>query len=484
MNAANAQIGIKGRVKVEVINHRGEVVRGHGWQRNLLLDQGLNNLADKYFVQLFEYAAAGTGTTATKETVDTANSFTLSGTTLTRTAGTRDFDANDVGKLVRRASSPFTEGIITAINSTTSVELRAVGQTSLANYTAQDILLYSVQQVGLDTETLDRTNDYSSIAGQNSTTDVAEVRTMKRTFIFAPLDEIKELPTDTDPAATYSRTGSAVSQVAGTRDFTAADVGKYIYFPTAEVLTKITALTDATVGATVVSVDSSGTVAAEAIELYGFTEIGEVGFSDTATPGDNLNVRVRLENGSGVSSPLPVYGPTPEAPSEQLRVAYELEVTVSPSTSVSGTALISDPGNLMSGNKTGTYTIEHMALSAVDADGGSNTDYATLEPAEPSAAGLSPDTAALVPLNGPDRSEGATSVDLAAEDYVADSFTRIYEGTFGINDAVATNWRVLGLFDANSETFPFLFRFAANQNKTAAISLVVRFQKTWNRDLS
>lgn len=483
MNAQNARIGIKGRVRAEVVNHLGEIVLSRPWQPNLLLDQGLNNLADVYFAQLFSYAAAGTGTTATKETVDVANSFTLAGTTLTRTAGTRDFTVDDVGKLVRRADTPFTEGIITALTSVTEVELRAVGQTALANYTAKDILLYSVQQVGLDAEVGSRTNDYSAITGDNGTADVSNVRTLTRTFIFEPVAEIVELATDTDPAATYSRAGGTVSQVAGTRDFTAADVGKYIYFPTAGVLTKITGLTDATVGATQVSVDSSGVIAAEAIEFYGFIAYGEVGFSHLETAGDNLNVRVRLES-AGVSDPVPVYGENPETPGQQLRLTYELEVTVTPNTNTAGTALITDTGNLMSGNKTGAYVIERLALSSIDNDGATNTQYATLEPAEAASAGLSPDATALAALNGPDRSEGATSVELVADTYVTDSFTRTYEGTFGINDAIGTNWRVLGLFDTTSETFPFTFRFAANQAKTAAFALTVRFRKTWNRDLS
>lgn len=480
MNAQNARIGIRGRVKAEVINHRGEVVVSRPWQRNLLLDQGMNALADHYFAELFEYAAAGTGDTALKEVVATSNSYTLSGTTLTRTAGTRDFTGDDEGKLVRRADTPFTEAIIVAINSATEVEVRAVGQTALANYTAKDIVLYSVQRTGLDFEVGDRTNDYSSISGDNGTTDASNVRTLKRTLIFAPVAEALE----ETPGATYSRTGATVSQVSGTRDFTASDVGKYIYFPTADVLTKITALTDATVNATKVSVDSSGVIAAEAIEFYGFTRYGQVGFSHTATAGNNLNIMVRLENGAGVADPLDVYGENPESPGQQLRLTYEMEITVEPNTSTAGTALITDPGNLMSGNKVGAYVVEHLALSSIDNDGATNTQYATLEPAEAANAGLSPDTAALVPLNGPDRSEGSTSVELTPEAYVADSFTQIYEGTFGINDAIAANWRVLGLFDVNSETFPFAFRFNANQAKTAAFAVTVRFRKTWNRDLS
>lgn len=469
--------GVKGRVKVDVIDHTGRVVRERPWQRNLILDQGLNNLADLYFAELFEYAAAGTGTTATKEEVDAANSYSLSGTVLTRTAGTRDFTGADVGKLVRRADTPFTEAIITAITDVDEVEVRAVGQTSLANYTAKDIILYSVQQTGLDAEFGDRTNDYSATTGDNGTTDADEVRTLKRTFIFPAVPEQLESPGGGD---VFEQAGTTVTRTAGTRDFTSNDVGKYIYFLTAQVLTKIVSFT----GPTEVEVADSATIAGQFIELYGFVAYGEVGFSAESAAGNNLNIRVRLEDGAESSDPAIVEGENPETPGQQLRVTYEMEITVSPSTSQAGTALITDPGNVMSGNKNGNFTIEHLALSAVDNDGGTNTEYATLEPAEAAEAGLSADTAALVPLDGPDRSEGAVSVALEADAYVADSFTRTYEGTFGINDAIGSAWRILGLFDLNSETFPFLFRFTANQNKDASHALTVRFRKTWNRDLS
>jgi hypothetical protein len=54
-------IGLKGQIKVEVLDHTGNVIEERPWQDNLILDQGLNNMADKYVAQLFEWAAAGTG---------------------------------------------------------------------------------------------------------------------------------------------------------------------------------------------------------------------------------------------------------------------------------------------------------------------------------------------------------------------------------------------------------------------------------------
>jgi hypothetical protein len=484
MNAHATKLGIKGRVKIEVADHRGNIILSRPWQKNLLLDQGLNNFADRHLAELFEYAAAGTGTTATKETVAGSNSFTLTGTTLTRTAGTRDFTVADIGKLVRRADSPFTEAIITAVGGVTSVSVRDVGLSSLADYTDKDIILYSVHQVGLDAELGARTNEYGAVTGDNSTVSASNVRTLKRTFIFPAVPEQKEEVSVDDPTASYSQSAGTVTQLSGGRDFTSADVGKYIYWTVGETLSKITGVLDFTPGATQVSVTPSDTVGPQAIDLYGFVSYGEVGFSHTGTAGNNLNVRVRIEDGGGVSDPVVVEGENPLTPGQQLRLVYEVEIAVTPEVSTPGTAFISDPGSAMSSNKNGDYVIEHVALSAVDTNGGTNLDYTTLEPATAGQAGLTPATGPLVPLDGPDRSTGSFGVDLVADDYVADSFTRTYEGMFGINDAVSNSWRNLGLYDPTSETFPFVFHFDTSQVKTAEFSIVVRFQKTWGRDLS
>jgi hypothetical protein len=484
MNARTTKLGIRGRVKIEVVDHRGNTILSRPWQKNLLLDQGLNNFADRHLAELFEYAAAGTGTTETKETVAGSNSFSLTSTTLTRTAGTRDFTVADIGKLVRRADSPFTEGIITAVGGVTSVTVRDVGLASLVNYTDKDIILYNVHQVGLVAELGARTNEYGAVTGDNSTVTASNVRTLKRTFIFPAVPEQKEEVSTTHPTATYSQSGTTVSQLSGARDFTAADVGKYIYWTVGETLSKITALTDPTVGATQVSVTPSNTIGAQAVDIYGFVSYGEVGFSHTGTAGDNLNVRVRIEDGGGLSDPVVVEGENPLTPGQQLRLVYEVEIAVTPEVSTPGTALISDPGSAMSSNKNGDYVVERMALSAVDTNGGTNLDYTTLEPATAGQAGLTPATGPLVPLDGPDRSTGAYGVDLVADDYIANSFARTYEGIFGINDAISNGWRNLGLYDPASETFPFVFHFDAQQVKTAEFSIVVRFQKMWNRDLS
>jgi hypothetical protein len=475
----NTNIGLKGRVKVSVIGADGKTVLERPWCRNLLLDQGLNNLETVVIADLFKYAAKGTGTTATKETVPGANSFTLVASTgvLTRTAGTRDFSADDVGKLIRQADSPFTEGIVTTFNSATEVILRAVGQTSLANYTAKDILIYAVDQVGLDAESGDRTNTYGAASGDNGYADTDEVRVYTRTFVFPAQAEDEEDIADTN---TFSRSGTTVTRDAGTRDFTAADVGKYIYFDTATTLTKITAL----IGVTQVTVADSGTIATQTAKLYGFTSYGEIGFSNLSAAGDNLNIRVRLEDGGGASDPVVVEGENPETPGQQLKVVYELTATLSPAASTPLNWAISDTGNDMSANKNGDYAIENIALSTISTGGDTGTNFAGLEPATAGEVALSSSSAALVAFAGPYRGAGAVFVAMEAEGYTADSFTQLYSGVFGLNDAIATNWRSAGIYDSDSDLFALTFVFDAAQTKDADHTLTLRFSKTWNRDLS
>lgn len=466
-----------------MIDHAGKTVLERPWQPNLLLEQGMDKLgADMGFADLFLWGVLGDDTShPAKEAIDVSNTYTLSGSVLTRAAGTRDFTADDVGGLFRITVSPFTECIITSVIGVTSVNVRAVGQGSLADYTTKNVVYYHIQDVSIygGTMGIPRSNTYGTDTDDNKTTDVDNVRTLKRTFIFNPVDEQLETP---DVSNTYSRSGTTVTKTAGARVFTADDVGKYIYFITDAVLTKITGYTSGTQ----VTVADSGTVAAQNIKFYGFVEVGEVGFSDLQTTGSNLNIRVRLEDGSGNSDPVPVDGANPSYPGQQLKIVYELSIAVTPNTSQAGTAAITDTGNNMSANKTGHYCVEKMALSAVDADGATNLSYATLDPGSVGYMALSPSSAAIVPLNGPDRSSGAVpaTLQISRPVYVAGSYTRVYEGTFGLVDANASNWRTMGLYDLDSETFPFVFLFTASQTKDSDHVLTLRWRKTWSRDLS
>ena len=174
----SAHLGIKGRVKASVIDHEGNLVKSYPWQRNLLLDSGLDKIAEIPIVDLFAYAAKGTGITPTSE--DGAGTISQTGDIITATG--IYFGPEDVGKVVRwssGANSGTVRRIIAYTNSMT-VQVSETGDVASGNGT-----VYNVDQVALTTEVGDRTNSYSQVTGENGTTTVGNKRTLKRTFIFA-----------------------------------------------------------------------------------------------------------------------------------------------------------------------------------------------------------------------------------------------------------------------------------------------------------
>lgn len=537
--------GLKGRVKPFVIRD-GKTVMVGPWTRNLWLDQGLNQIAETPICDCFAVAVKGTGTTVTTETVAGSNSYSIGDgtTTVTRTAGTRDFTVDDVGKLIQ-----FTNGAeftITAFSSATSVDVTPAADGAQVN---EDITIYNVQQVGLTAE-VSRTTQYSSALNENSTLTAGNVRTFERTFIFPSEDTITEVVPNTNtysqtgttvtrtagtrdfvsgdvgstitfaesgltatitvftgattvtvgtsqtngaqaitiskpntakvetPAGTntYTRSGTTVTRAAGTRDFTSGDVGKIIYFITDEVQAIITAYTDATN----VTVDVSGALSAQNIKLYGFTDYAEIGFSHSEEKTDNLNIRVLL------SAPVRVYVSTPLQPSEQLKVTYECTLTVEPDTETSGnlSGVISDPGSLMSGNKAGKYAIESFATSTVSSSGETDISFADLEPFYDGYAAWSLNNDAIEPLANKVRENGVAFVGMTADTYVSGSFEKTFQGVFGLNDAISNNWRSLMIYDPESRNAIFTYLFNANQKKDGAHTFTISFKKAWGRDLT
>lgn len=537
--------GLKGRIKAFVTNG-GVVVRESEWTRNLWLDQGLNNFAETPLCDLFLVAVKGTGTTPTKEDLSaSANTYSIAddATTLTRTAGTRDFTVDDIGKLIRFASSPFAEFTISAITDVDEVEVSPAAD---ADVTDEKIVLHNVQQTEL-TEEVGRTNTYSASSGENSTVTAGNTRTFKRTFVFPTEDTLVEsVPSENvysqagttvtrdagtrdfsaddvgatirfveseatalitafidasnvtvDPSqtvtgqnitlttpsdqtetvtGTYSRSGATVTRVTGARDFTADDVGKVIHFNDDNVEAFITVFTDASH----VDVDETGTLPAQEIVLYGFTDYTEIGFSDSIERDDNLNIRVLL------NAPVRVYVSTGLQASDQLKLTYECELSVNPDTSTPGnlSSAINDPGNLMSGNKNGDFAIESFATSTVIADGSTSIAFADLEPFYEGFVALSLSSEVIAPLSNKIRSSGTAFVPMTGGVYDNGSFERNYTGVFGLNDAINNNWRTLMLYDPSSQSSIFAFVFDAAQKKDGNHTLTMTFNKNWGRDLS
>lgn len=309
-------IGMRGYVKADVIDHTGKTIREGEWQKNLLLDAGLDQLSQVSFCDLFANCTKGTGNpnltpltiagglvcaapTPTSETPATSNTYTLTVVTggltgtLTRAAGTRAFTDQDIGKLVRTVNIGTTtaqqvECEITGYTSATVVSVKGVGNNTLAAYTAKTIVLYSVNQIDLDNE-IGRTNTYSSVSGDNSTVTGsgastnggAGVRTFTRTFIFGPETNI----TPSIRPDTYTCTGTALTSAAA--EFTTADIGSYVFLN--DVKTTITAFVSAThvtVSANVPGGPFVETGDGTQCSIFAPTIYTEIGFSDqSVSPG-------------------------------------------------------------------------------------------------------------------------------------------------------------------------------------------------------
>jgi hypothetical protein len=160
--------------QIEVLDASGKTVKRYPAKRNLVLDQGLNNMATQDLHALTQNAAAGTGTDPVKRDSG-STTFTRSGTTLT--ASGNFFVVGDVGRLFKFDTGE--EMYITAFTDAQNVTVNLSGAIAAAEGT-----VWYVNQVGLQTETK-RTSSLLSGSGNNQQTYVAGVWSIKRTFIFA-----------------------------------------------------------------------------------------------------------------------------------------------------------------------------------------------------------------------------------------------------------------------------------------------------------
>lgn len=162
----------------------GHVARKTRWKKNLVLDAGLNSLAQKSGgpgastpASSFSNCLVGSGNTA-NSFASGAITFTQSTTTVTASAGF--FTSAMVGGILKYGTgSGGTEQYITAFTSSTQVTV-----SSSATVGATVGTVWMVQQTALQT-LLYTSSTYQTSAGSNSTAFAAGQVTMQRTFNFA-----------------------------------------------------------------------------------------------------------------------------------------------------------------------------------------------------------------------------------------------------------------------------------------------------------
>lgn len=197
----------KGRFRVQVLSPEHEVVQDMGWKDNLILDQGLDQVATYAWADCMLVAVVGTGNTPT-EVSGGAAQVSQASTTVTRSSGIFVFEVSDVGSLIKWDSGET--ALITGFIDADNVSVSPSQTVAAGTFT-----LYRVNQTGLDTEIKRAINastknpNFVTGAGNCGSTVAANTITNRRTWDFAA----------ETGAATYRELGVSYSGVAGNNLF-------------------------------------------------------------------------------------------------------------------------------------------------------------------------------------------------------------------------------------------------------------------------
>jgi len=157
-------MGMEGVVQCLVVDSKtGKVIREYAPQKNLILNQGMDELATNNLCNLFLRCAAGSGTTPTRDDSGTTTAA-QSGTTVTLTGGAFTFTntATDAGKMIKWDTNE--EARIVTVTDGTHAEVA-----NSATVAAAEFAVFRTNQTGLATE-LKRTGTYLAGAGNCETT--------------------------------------------------------------------------------------------------------------------------------------------------------------------------------------------------------------------------------------------------------------------------------------------------------------------------
>ena len=205
-----------GFYKAQVVNPRtNEIVADYGWQKNLILNQGMDSVAIYLFAELTEVACAGTGSRPNSISGGTSE-ITQSGNTvyLNVTTGLSDFTSSystypaavQVGDVLKYANN--SESMVAAVNPD------GLNLTVSQSYTftdGQTFTIWKTSQTGMELEvkragTGVTNTSYLTGVGNCGQTDVGNARTFRRTYDFTT-QSLSE--TFTELGVAWYRTGSA-----------------------------------------------------------------------------------------------------------------------------------------------------------------------------------------------------------------------------------------------------------------------------------
>lgn len=395
----------EGFFKVLVVDAATEkVVSEQPWQKNLILNQGMESVAVRVWADQFTYAICGTGTRV--NSIDSSTDVaSQSLTTVTSVGGIRDFTTDAVaGDMIRWDSGD--EARITSVTSALICEVTPSQTVGSGDYT-----IWKTAQVGLQTETK-RTNTYLIGTGNCETTQSGTTIQMRRTY---------DHTTESGPI-TYNEVG------------------------------------------------------------VGWSTTG----SNTVFSRILLNTPIALVSG------------------QKLRMVYQLNVTLSPSTPVLKNLSVGGWPVAPSTTTDGQECIQNLNISGVNGNGVSSTFFNVdvLDPAAPNSVVsgrmmcVSTNSTALSAFgSAPNRATTAFLCSVAPTNaaYSALSFQLDVSSVFQVADAVSSSIRSVMLggrsfisgyfpYDTLRQSFVFLFDEVQAKTNTQTLTFTVRF--TWGRVLA
>ena len=223
---------------------------------------------------------------------------------------------------------------------------------------------------------------------------------------------------------------------------------------------------------------------------YDFTaEVGTVNYTEIAVGWSNTGL-------TSIFSRILLSVPVTVTAGQQLRVTYQLQVTVLPSTSFSKTAIINGWPVAPAVSTTGVEAVQYIGLSQVNTSGATTNIDSGLYASEPAQTGtigvfLSPDATAPAAFGSSvSRSVGYAMNGATVAGYIAGTYYVDKSTTFPVGSGNGSAWRSMGFgahnpnlwFAWNSTTMVFVFNEAQTKLNTHTLTLTWRF--TWSRVLS
>ena len=198
-------MGLRGAIQVSVLQ-RGRVLLRRPPQRNLILNQGLDQFGSTTLLSCLAYMTIGTGSTATEVDSGAVNISTASGLLTAGSTGFLAGDSTDVGKTFKMKNL----GSVYQVTAPSSTTQCTVTPTTTAG--PDTFILYHTQQTGLEAEIAgQRSASYLAEVGANGSSTVAGVTTHMRTYnglaqtVACAINEIGFSPSATETTNLFSR---------------------------------------------------------------------------------------------------------------------------------------------------------------------------------------------------------------------------------------------------------------------------------------